>query len=306
MINCSAELLHRPEEAANIKLGKVSIPSLFRDLPEAVIVADENRRIVWANNAALSMFGHTIDQMVGHSTTILYPSEEGYLSAGAAHFNPSGSAEQHNYESNYLRSNGKTFLGETTGGPIRNSRGEVLGYFGITRDISKPRAFDELLARLYQVSSDQELETNEKIREILKMGCAHFQTDSALVSWVDGEDYTVLYSYSQIAEIERGSRFKIADCCCARAMEANGPIACSSAQEVGDAPHPCYSLFVLETYIGVPLVVDGERFGTVNFTSSEPRTPFESSDLELIKMFAAWIAQQLSIEKATNQLIEIS
>ena len=51
--------------------------------------------------------------------------------------------------------------------------------------------------------------------------------------------------------------------------------------------------------------VDGERFGTVNFTSSEPRTPFESSDLELIKMFAAWIAQQLSIEKATNQLIEI-
>jgi GAF domain-containing protein len=54
------------------------------------------------------------------------------------------------------------------------------------------------------------------------------------------------------------------------------------------------------------LVVDGERFGTVNFTSSEPRTPFESSDLELIKMFAAWIAQQLSIEKATNQLLEIS
>lgn len=73
MINCSAELLHRPEEAANIKLGKVSIPSLFRDLPEAVIVADENRRIVWANNAALSMFGHTIDQMAATAPPFFTP-----------------------------------------------------------------------------------------------------------------------------------------------------------------------------------------------------------------------------------------
>lgn len=306
MVNHATELQNRPEEAANIKLGKVSIPGLFRDLPEAVIVADEDRRIVWANNSALAMFGYSFDQLVGQSTALLYPDTQGYLDAGTAHFSQSGSATHHNYENLYQRSNGKTFIGETTGGPMRTESGSILGYFGITRDITKTRAFEDLLACLYRVSSDQSLATDEKIREILKMGCAHFQTDSALVSWVRGDDYTVLYNYSDIAEIERGSSFKIADCCCAKALATNGPVAINSTQNSGCGPHPCYSLFVLETYIGVPLIVDGATFGTLNFTSPETRAPFEKADLELIKMFAAWIAQQLSVEKEMNRLSDVA
>ncbi len=33
--------------------------------------------------------------------------------------------------------------------------------------------------------------------------------------------------------------------------------------------HPCYEAFQLEAYIGVPLLVDGQRFGTLNFSSSK-------------------------------------
>lgn len=305
MVECATELQNRPDEAANIRLGKVSIPSLFRDLPEAVIVADENRRIVWANNSALVMFGYTIDQLIGQSSAVLYPCENDFEDAGKALLGQSGVTTQHNYEREYLRSNGKVFLGETTGGPMRDSHGGILGYFGITRDISKTRAIENLMARLFKISSDQNRGTDEKIQAILQMGCAHFQTDSGLVSWVRGDDYTVLYSYSDIAEIERGGRFKIDDCCCARVLAENGPVACNSSKDNGCAPHPCYSLFVLETYIGVPLIVDGELFGTVNFTSPETRPPFEPGDLELIKMFAAWIAQQLSIEKELNRLVGV-
>ncbi|WP_226892565.1 PAS domain S-box protein [Phycobacter azelaicus] len=302
MVDTATELQNRPDEAADIKLGKVSIPSLFRDLPEAVIVADENRHIVWANNAALMMFGYTIDQLIGQSTALLYPSKSDFVEAGEAHFSNTGTATEHNYECEYVRSSGKVFLGETTGGPMRDAHGTVLGYFGITRDISKTRAVEQLLNSLYKVSSDQSRGTDEKIRAILKLGCEHFQTDSGLVSWVREDDYTVLYSYSDIAEIDRGSTFQIDDCCCAKVLAENGPVACNSSKDSGCAPHPCYSLFVLETYIGVPLIVDGELFGTVNFTSPEPRAPFEAGDLELIKMFAAWIAQQLSIEKELNRL----
>ncbi|MEL0436905.1 PAS domain S-box protein [Phycobacter sp. 'Weihai'] len=305
MVEGATELQNRPDEAANIRLGKVSIPSLFRDLPEAVIVADENRHIVWANNSALVMFGYTIDQLIGQSTVLLYPNQSAFEKAGEAHFSNTNDRTDHNYEREYVRSNGKVFLGETTGGPMRDAHGAVLGYFGITRDISKTRAVERLMSELFKVSSDQSRSTDEKIRAILKMGCAHFQTDSGLVSWVREDDYTVLYSYSDIAEIERGSRFKIDDCCCAKVLAENGPVACNSSKDNGCAPHPCYSLFVLETYIGVPLIVDGELFGTVNFTSPETRPPFEPADLELIKMFAAWIAQQLSIEKELNRLVDV-
>ncbi len=305
MVEGATELQNRPDEAANIKLGKVSIPSLFRDLPEAVIVADENRRIVWANNSALAMFGYSIDQLIGNSSAMLYTCEADFLDVGKALVGQSGITTQHNYEREYRRSNGKVFMGETTGGPMRDSNGGILGFFGITRDVSKTRAVERLMSKLFKVSSDQCRGTDEKIRAILKMGCEHFNTDSGLVSWVRSDDYTVLYSYSDIAEIERGSRFKIDNCCCAKVLAENGPVACNSSKDNGCAPHPCYSLFVLETYIGVPLIVDGELFGTVNFTSPETRAPFEAGDLELIKMFAAWIAQQLSIEKELNRLADV-
>jgi GAF domain-containing protein len=85
-------------------------------------------------------------------------------------------------------------------------------------------------------------------------------------------------------------------------LNSGGPLACHTAKQSQFGTHPCYDLFLLETYIGVPLIVDGEIFGTLNFTSPEERHPFEAGDLEVIKMFAAWVGQQLNFEKATNQL----
>lgn len=286
----------------NLALGDIRIPDLFRDLPEAVIVTNENRRISWVNPAFEDMFGYRCEDLVNQITKTLYDDPAHYEEQQKRRFISAKTSHDHSYEMRYRRKNGKSFLTQTTGGPIRDKNDAVLGYFAIIKDISKTRALEDLLHSLFHISSHQEMDTTAKINKILQLGCDHFQTDSALVSWVQGEHYTVLYSHSDIVDISRGTTFKLGDTYCSEMLKSNGPLACHNARQSKFATHPCYDLFLLETYIGVPLIVDGEQFGTLNFSSPETRHPFDNSDNEVIKMFAAWIGQQLSFEKATNQL----
>lgn len=265
-------------------------------------MANAEQKIIWVNSAFEASFGYQREELIGKTTEHLYADPQQFEDQRKARYTPEAEQTDHTYEMRYRRKNGRSFLTQTTGGPIRKRDGEVLGYFAIIKDITKTRAIEDLLHSLFHISSDQNLDTSEKVQAILKLGCEHFQTDSALVSWVRQDQYTVLYSYSELADIPRGTSFPLGQTYCSQMLESGDPLACHNAKDSDFASHPCYNLFLLETYIGVPLLVDGELFGTLNFTSPEERHPFAAGDLEMIKMFAAWIGQQLSFEKATNQL----
>lgn len=287
---------------AGVSLGEIRIPDLFRDLPDAVIIADESQRIIWYNTAFQNLFGYTHDELMGQSAEQLYANPISYEKQRRGRFNAPPEDLDHTYEMQYLRKDGSSFLTHTTGGPIHDRHGSFLGLLAIIKDISQTRAIEDLMHRLFEISSDQNLDPTTKIQTILKLGCAHFQTDSALVSWVRDDNYTILYSHSDLVDIPRGTSFQLGKTYCSEMLSTEAPLACHSARQSQYATHPCYDLFLLETYIGVPLIVGGELFGTLNFTSPEERHPFDDSDLEVIKMFAAWVAQQLNFEKATNQL----
>lgn len=286
----------------SVVIGDIRLPDLFRDLPDAVIVADSNRKITWVNPAFETLFGYCRDDVLGQETRALYADQQQFEEQIRDRYAPDAEQTEHSYEMRYRHKQGRVFLTQTTGGPIRSRDGALLGYFGIIKDITKARAIEDLLRSLFHISSDQNMDTNAKVHAILKLGCAHFETDSAIVSWVRDEDYTILYSYSELVDIPRGTRFDLGETYCSKMLESGLPLACHSAKHSNFASHPCYDIFLLETYIGVPLVVDGQLFGTLNFSSPEERHPFEPGDLEMIKLFAAWIGQQLSFEKATNQL----
>ncbi|WP_083464255.1 PAS domain S-box protein [Phaeobacter sp. 11ANDIMAR09] len=301
-INIGAQAEVKPQKTPGISLGAMRIPDLFRDLPDAVVIADEHQRITWVNTAFQALFGYDKEELIGKNAERLYADPNSFERQTRGRFAADPGAQDHNFEMRYLRKDGSSFLTQTTGGPIHDRDGQFLGLFAIIKDISQSRAIENLLHRLFEISADQDMESTTKIQTILELGCEHFQTDSALVSWVRGDSYTILYSHSDLVDIPRGSSFQLGETYCSEMLKSNAPMACHNAKQSQFASHPCYDLFLLETYIGVPLIVDGARFGTLNFTSPEARHPFEPHDLEIIKMFAAWISQQLNVEKATNQL----
>lgn len=251
-----------------------TLPDLFQDLSDAVVFADTDRRIRWINAAAAAIFGYDAAELIGEETRVLFADAAGYDRVGVERFNDSTQGPGQRYEISYRRKNGEVFSSQTTGSPIRGADGTVQGFLAIVRDETETQVMETLLRRLYAISSCPEQSGDQKIHRILQLGCECFQTSTAIVSKVQGNTYTVLFSESEISPVEAGTEFELGDTYCVHTLNVDHPVAFHKASRSHIASHPCYTMFRLETYIGVPLIIDGAVFGTLNFTCLDDRPPF--------------------------------
>ncbi|MEN8191154.1 MAG: sigma 54-interacting transcriptional regulator [Thermodesulfobacteriota bacterium] len=121
---------------------------IFKAIPDAVMFADQDRRIVMANPATETIFGYQEEELIGQSTSILYTSEEDYEEQGRIRFNLSAAEKLLPYEVKYRRKDETVFTSETVGSPIKNREGNTIGFLGLIRDISDRKKADKKLKTL--------------------------------------------------------------------------------------------------------------------------------------------------------------
>jgi len=279
-------------------LATPSFAALFEGMPDAVVLADPERRIVAANPAAERIFGYSTAEMRGHHTRMLYADPADYEAQGRKRFNPLGPKTTGVHDIEYRRKSGETFPGETTGSVIRDAAGEVLGYLGIVRDVTEQRRTQDVLQRLYAISADQTRSNAQKIQAILELGAAFFDMPLGIVSAIAGDTYTVLYAQAPDGAVAPGDSFALSGTYCVHTLHADDVTGFHHVAESAIATHPCYANFGLEAYLGIPLWVDGERFGTLNYADWQPHRPFTDGDDELVRLFAQWISNELSRGRA--------
>jgi diguanylate cyclase (GGDEF)-like protein/PAS domain S-box-containing protein len=189
--------------------------------------------------------------------------------------------------------------------PKRDEKGDLIGLIVFATDISDRKNTERTLSELYSITSTRAFSTEEKIGRILELGCRHFGIEFGIISNISGEHYSVEYALSPNGEIPPGASFPLGDTYCVHTLAADGPVAITHAATSDIASHPCYEKFALETYIGAPLLVDGEKYGTINFTSPSMRQrPFTQTDQELIRQFADWIGNELARQRDHDALME--
>ena len=65
---------------------------------------------------------------------------------------------------------------------------------------------------------------------------------------------------------------------------------------------PAFKLFGAHAYIGFPLIVNGEPFGTVDLLNREPLPDFSEADKNFVRLLAEWITTTLERDAAAHQL----
>jgi len=119
-------------------------------VPEAIIMADENRRVQLVNPAVETLFGYKPEQLMGRQTAVLYESLDGYERAGEERFNPQMQSGQDALSISCRRVDGTIFEGMVSSAPVKTDLGEHLGILGVVRDVSEQRQFerakDQLIA----------------------------------------------------------------------------------------------------------------------------------------------------------------
>ncbi|WP_243410223.1 PAS domain S-box protein [Pokkaliibacter plantistimulans] len=132
------------------------------------------------------------------------------------------------------------------------------------------------------------------LRYALALGSDYFQLPYAIISRIVEDDYEVLLQYSPPDTLQDHQHFSLGITYCQLVTERGGTIAIHHMRDSVHARHPCYTHFKLETYIGTPIMVDGGIYGTLNFSSPEPRQePFDEAELEFLRLFARWVGTML-------------
>ncbi|MEM6780724.1 MAG: ATP-binding protein [Pseudomonadota bacterium] len=279
--------------------------SLINNFPDAMVATDLDRKIVKVNDTYTRLFGYTEEESLGKSTMMLYSSPEDFYKTGKTRFNTEVEPTREHYVIEYKRKDGSSFLGETAGVPIMDENGEKIGFIGVIRDITMRRYFDDSVYKFQMVTSSNEYDTDYKIDRVLEITCEYLGLDFGILSHIEGDAYTIQNCYSKDGSLDKGLAFELGETYCHKTYLTSDVIAYDNVATSDIQNHPCHKKFNLNAYIGISVDVGGQKYGTLNFTSSNSRKkPFTQRDRDICTIAASWISYALTKEIHSAELIE--
>lgn len=163
-------------------------------------------------------------------------------------------------------------------------------------------AAEQALGRLHRITSSRELDFEQRVDAILHLGTEHFGLPIGIFSKIDGETYEIQQAIHPEDGLKPGMSFDLANTYCSHVVTADDVRGFHHVAESEIHSHPCYKNFALEAYLGAPIIVDGVRFGTLNFSSPAPTRPFSGHDIEMVRLFAAWVGHEIARRRDLSEL----
>lgn len=134
---------------------------------------------------------------------------------------------------------------------------------------------------------------SDRLDRLMEMVTEILGTESATLSYVDGETYVFEAIAGTVsAEVRTGETVPLVETVCKRVIEAEHALVLSDVEAT--APELADSTCDVSSYIGVPVFADGEVYGTFCFYGTDARAEeFTDWDLALIELTSNWVSAEL-------------
>ena len=153
---------------------------------------------------------------------------------------------------------------------------------------------------------DQDADTplKKKLQDLLAIGCQQFGMEMGVFARVTGKDYTVMQVHNESsANISAGDRFELGSTFCMLVCATRDTVCQADVRNSEWSDHPAYRDSLLRAYFGTPITVNGEMFGTLDFSSSRPAPKAcVASVCKIIKILGGWLNDQLMKDPSSKHL----
>ncbi|UTW12240.1 PAS domain S-box protein [Marinobacterium rhizophilum] len=298
------ELAQAEYETLMVRLSEAESYSraVMDHVVDGIMTLDAQGIILDLNPAVLQMFGCARGDLLGRAMgSLLVPLEGAQDSAGLVTAMDAilRRAEGLELLLQGQRPDGSLFPLEV--GIAEVSRRSERNFVLLLRDITRRHGAEKeqkkyavALERLHTITTSA-WSFERKVDELLLLGRDVFELPLAIVSRIEAQDYQVEFIRGPEGAPEPGTGFALGKTYCVHCLQADAPLGFHRAGESEIRDHPCYQSFGLEAYIGAPLLVDGLRYGTLNFSGLEARSqPFGKIDFNLIQLFSRWVGNEIS------------
>lgn len=218
---------------------------------------------------------------------------------------------------NYTKS-GKAYWVRIICNPMYSENGQHEGYIAIETDITDEKNAEQqtilnnqLIARqlqaftiLNQLAANASLSTAEQLHKALLVGRDYLKLTIGIISRIKGDDYKVIsVSAADDSGIFIGQHFNLAETYCDLVLKADDLVSLQHVEQSEFRDHPCYTGMGFESYIGVTLEVEGKRYGTLTFSSTEAREDeFNDTDKLFVRLLARWVSAIIQRDRAAREL----
>ncbi|MFM9265537.1 response regulator [Tychonema sp. BBK16] len=274
---------------------------------------------VYVSPACRALLGYEPEELVGRFPKDYFHPED-LEKLAKAHMKVMALAVTYTLSYRIRRKDGKYIWFETTSRTIRDEvSGEVEEIIGISRDISfrkqteqELRESEAAIKALYQVTSAprtdplNSLSTFDlRLQELLTMGCRQFGMEVGVLSAIEGENYQIRAVKCPDNLIAIGQVYDLQKTFCVATAKSKEPLHFESVRflclsfDTSDPSFNNESVFNIESYMGISVLVAGKVYGTLCFWSATPLTePFRVVDRELVKLMAQWVASELERQQS--------
>lgn len=146
---------------------------------------------------------------------------------------------------------------------------------------------DSTWNRLNLMFRDRDLSHEERIQLVLNSGCDVLNLSMGVLTRIDYDRQTVMYSTSKKLQ---DVKFNLYDSLCQFTVEHGDLIASHDLTDTDWRKFGIIKPLQFGTYIGVPIVINKQVFGTLFFASNKPRREsFTVREEAFLKMMATAI-----------------
>jgi len=191
--------------------------------------------------------------------------------------------------------------------------GKPYSIYGALQDISEQvelerelTRYAEALSGLQAIASEQSLNWRAKLEALLQLGCNELQLPMGVINVVAGGGCEIIAQYAQHTFVEKGDRIALEGTFTEAVIKCGGMIACHDVGVSELAQLPSNHLLRFEAYVGIPIVIDAQVYGTLAFASqAASRARFHTRELHLVELIAQSASFEIARHNTESRLHEL-
>ncbi|MGF1482099.1 MAG: PAS domain S-box protein [Cyanophyceae cyanobacterium] len=300
--------LKESEQRFRLLVEKVKDYAIF-------MLAPDGRVMSW-NAGAEKIKGYRAQEILGQHFRRFYTHQDKQQGIPEQVLRTAEKEGQFEYEGWRLRKDGSLFWADMAITAIRDEGGQLRGFTKVTRDITERKRTEEALRRqakalqkfstnlkhLHRISTAKHQDLAALFSDYLGAGCAILGLTTGIVSEISEHHYIIRAVQSPF-DLSPGQVFALKDTYCVSVIQKKRTITYTHvSQEPQMQSHPVYQTLQLESYLGTPILVNGNIYGTLSFSSTVPRDhDFPPYEQEIIELMAESMGRFIATHQADQK-----
>ncbi|MFB6304182.1 MAG: GAF domain-containing protein, partial [Haloferacaceae archaeon] len=154
---------------------------------------------------------------------------------------------------------------------------------------------ERVLTRVHRTIADKDTSLDAKVEQLLAIGREVLGTEYGALSRVEDDDYVFEVVDDPTGETGAGTVVPLEATNCERTVVTEETLVLSDVgTEAPDLTERAgYTEWGIECYVGTPVVVEGEVYGTFCFYDRTPRAePFDDWEVTIVELMGNWISYE--------------